>query len=150
MAYYQSGDGSVYQTQCGKWADSHIKLSEVEGKRAYIQTKAAELKQWIKPGQTVYTNVNHVSRSGMLRNISAYIVTDGRIACIDWYVSIVTGRSKAKDGSIKCHGCGMDMGFDLVYSLGHALWPNGTETPHGTRNGEPDTCGGYALKQSAL
>jgi hypothetical protein len=27
-----------------------------------------------------------------------------------------------------------------------ALWPNGTDTPHGTRNGEPDTNGGYALK----
>jgi hypothetical protein len=44
----------------------------------------------------------------------------------------------------------MDMGFDLVYSLGSALWPNGTDTPHGTRNGEPDSDGGYALKQSAL
>jgi hypothetical protein len=43
-------------------------------------------------------------------------------------------------------GCGMDMGFHLVYNLGATLWPKGTEKPHGTRNGEPDTSGGYALK----
>jgi hypothetical protein len=47
-------------------------------------------------------------------------------------------------------GCGMDMGFELVYQLGYALWPNGTPAPHGTRNGEPDTNGGYALRQRWL
>jgi hypothetical protein len=150
MAYFQTSNGSVYQTSQKQWNESDIRLTDTEGSRAYRQSTIDELKQWIKPGQTVYTNVQHVSRSGMLRNISVYIVKDDRIHCIDWYVSIVTGRSTAKDGSIKCHGCGMDMGFDLVYSLGRAMWPNGTETPHGTRNGEPDTCGGYALKQSAL
>jgi hypothetical protein len=51
----------------------------------------------------------------------------------------------ADDGGIKIGGCGMDMGFDLVYSLGATLWPNGTRKPHGTRNGEPDSAGGYAL-----
>ena len=51
---------------------------------------------------------------------------------------------------VKRGGCGMDMGFNLVYSLGNALWPNGTKKPHSTRNGEPDTNGGYALKHSWL
>lgn len=150
MAYYQANDGRVYQTTSKQWFTDDIRLTEKEGASLYKEQAKAELLEWLKPGQTVYTNVNHVSRSGMLRNISAYIVKDGSIHCIDWYVQIVTGRSTAKDGSIKCHGCGMDMGFDLVYSLGRALWPNGTETPHGTRNGAPDTDGGYALKQSAL
>ena len=51
-----------------------------------------------------------------------------------------------KTGGVKVAGCGMDMGFALVYNLGHTLWPKGTRKPHGTRNGEPDNCGGYALK----
>ena len=38
-----------------------------------------------------------------------------------------------------------DMAFDAVYSPGMAMWPQGTAKPHSTRNGEPDTCGGYAL-----
>jgi hypothetical protein len=150
MAYFQTSNGSVYQTSQKQWNTTDIRLTEPEGSRVYRQQAIDELKQYIKPGQTVYTNVNHVSRSGMLRNISVYIVKDNRIHCIDWHVSIVTGRSTAKDGSIKCNGCGMDMGFNLVYSLGRTMWPNGTETPHGTRNGEPDSDGGYALKQSAL
>ena len=48
-------------------------------------------------------------------------------------------------GGLKVHGCGMDMGFSIVYGLGCALWPNGTDKPHGTRNGEPDSAGGYAI-----
>ena len=38
----------------------------------------------------------------------------------------------------------MDMGFQAVYCLGLSLWPDGTPEPHSTRNGEPDTNGGYA------
>ena len=45
---------------------------------------------------------------------------------------------------------GMDMGFAVVYDLGLSLWPAGTPAPHGTRNGEPDANGGYALKHSWL
>lgn len=49
--------------------------------------------------------------------------------------------------AIKIGGCGMDMGFALVYELGMKLWPDGTPEPHGQRNGEPDSNGGYALRQ---
>jgi hypothetical protein len=47
-------------------------------------------------------------------------------------------------------GAGMDMGFELVYRLGQAMWPNGTPEPHGTRNGQPDSDGGYALEHKWL
>lgn len=51
---------------------------------------------------------------------------------------------------IKVGGCGMDMGFHVVYNLGYNLWPKGTKKPHGTRNGEPDRDGGYALNHKWL
>jgi hypothetical protein len=44
----------------------------------------------------------------------------------------------------------MDVCFAAVYNLGRTLWPNGTDKPHGTRNGTPDTDGGYALKNRSL
>ena len=60
------------------------------------------------------------------------------------------GDKRADDGGIKIGGCGMDMGFYLVYNLGYTLYPNGTPKQHGTRNGEPDFDGGYAFKQAWL
>ncbi len=55
-----------------------------------------------------------------------------------------------KQSGIRIRGCGMDMGFEIVYRLGNRLWPEGTPKPHGTRNGQPDCYGGYALKSSWL
>jgi hypothetical protein len=114
------------------------------------------LREAIKSGQTVYTVLRHVSASGMSRRIScmiAYLATDGtpEVRCIDHLVTAVTGfkLSRSKDG-ITVGGAGMDMGFHLVESLGYALWPDGTPEPHGTRNGEPDHSGGYALKHRWL
>lgn len=60
------------------------------------------------------------------------------------------GATWTDDDAIRVGGAGMDMGFHLVYSLGSALWPDGTKKPHGTRNGEPDRAGGYALKHQWL
>lgn len=55
------------------------------------------------------------------------------------------GARLSKGGDVIMGGAGMDMGFALVYSIGRAIWPNGTSKPHGRRNGEPDSDGGYAL-----
>lgn len=55
-----------------------------------------------------------------------------------------------RTGGAKICGCGMNMGFHFIYSLGASLWPNGTPKPHGRRNGAPDSDGGYALKYSSL
>ena len=102
----------------------------------------------LKPGDTVFTVLKHVSASGMSRSIQLKIVQDGDICDISWYAARVLGdKIDSKHGGIKIGGCGMDMGFALVYNLGAALWPQGTDKPHGTRNGEPDRDGGYALRQ---
>lgn len=187
---------------------------------------AAELKKLLKPGQTVYTVLRHVSSSGMSRVIDVvipYMRTDtlavdgddprvkigldayttdadnarrytrGRI--VDLTAKFVTIAYEASADSppvdetfprgavtvylktkaypavrsigwlaaqamdyawdrdrqgLKVGGCGMDMGFHVVYSLGQTVWPKGTKKPHSTRNGEPDRAGGYALKHQWL
>lgn len=104
----------------------------------------------LKPGDTVNTILKHVSRSGMMRHISTVICNDGEITDITWYVARAMDEKRADNGGIKQSGCGMDVGFNLIYNLGYTLWPNGTKEPHGTRNGAPDCNGGYALNQQWL
>lgn len=110
----------------------------------------------LKPGDTVYTSTCHVARSGMMRVINLYVplvADDGRpfIRRIDWLACKAAGlRYNQRHEGVEMGGCGMDTGFAAVYNLGSALWPAGTPSPHGTRNGEPDAAGGYALKQTWL
>lgn len=116
-----------------------------------------QLKEHMKPGDTIWTELKHVSRSGMTRYITVRLLKPhtytGECYPYDWtYVaSVALGWSfNDKHRAIKVGGCGMDMGFHLVYSLGQVLWPDGTPEPHGVRNGEPDSCGGYALNHRWL
>jgi hypothetical protein len=146
MTYYQSTtDGSVMNLGFNPGA-GHIKITIKEGERLQREAARASLLKKLKPGDTVHTILRHVSRSGMMRHISVVIGAED----ITWEVALVTGDKRADNGGIKMTGCGMDMGFALVYELGARLWPNGTAAPHGTRNGKPDCDGGYALKQRWL
>jgi hypothetical protein len=110
-----------------------------------------ELRAMLKPGDTIYTRLNHVSKSGMMRVIDLFVIRDNEPRRITWSACQATGTTyNDKHEGMRMDGCGMDMGFAAVYNLGSVLWPNGTPEPHGTRNGEPDTCGGYALKHRWL
>ena len=108
------------------------------------------LHKWLSPGDTVYTILRHVSRSGMQREIGIVIIKDGVDIHPNYAVSKALGMRQGNRDGIIVGGCGMDMGFHLIYCLGRAMWPNGTPEPHGKRNGELDSDGGYALKQRWL
>ena len=115
----------------------------------------ATLLNILKPDDTVYTDVKHVASSGMSRQIAVfvpYVDNEGkaRIKEITWLVSTALGIKVGSKYGLIMGGCGMDMCFSVVYRLGMALWPNGTPEPHGRRNGQPDSCGGYALKKEDL
>ena len=90
------------------------------------------LRAMLTPGQTVYTSLEHVSRSGMSRRISLYIVVDGSIQDITWQAAKAGAGKLHRDGGIVMGGCGMDMGFALVYNLGRTLYPNGVPCTGGT------------------
>lgn len=143
------------------------------GKKTEAQVKERQeaikrLLRTVEPGDSVYTLVRHVSKSGMQREISLVAIDrstivlpiDSRdgiaklgresISTIDYWAARALGYRIGKHGGIVVGGCGMDMGFHLVYSLGRTLWPDGTAKPHGRRNGQPDRDGGYALKHGWL
>lgn len=80
------------------------------------------LRAAMPPGSTVYTQLQHVSRSGMMRHISVRTSLEG---LHDWDVAAAVGYSLAPREGIKVSGAGMDMGFSLVYNLSRTLYPNG-------------------------
>jgi hypothetical protein len=91
----------------------------------------AQLREWIKPGDTVYTILDSVSRSGMSRQIRVvipYTREDGTIDHLHPNYSVAKAlglRQATKGDGIIMGGCGMDMGFALVYELSHALYGAG-------------------------
>lgn len=110
----------------------------------------------IKPGDTIQCILRSVSRSGMNRKIS--VIYNGEN--ISWHVSKLFGYKPAEKfghWAVNVSGCGMDMGFHIVYMIGRYLFPDGfipKEAGRYGRNGTPDTeldtDGGYALKHQWL
>lgn len=81
------------------------------------------LRELIKPGDTVYTILKHVSRSGMYRVIDLYVMIDNQPRRISNTAADLLGGYDYKHEGCKASGCGMDMGFHLVYNLSYALYP---------------------------
>ena len=123
-----------------------------QGKPMTAQQEAIErIREWVVPGQTVYTILRHRSASGMQRVIQLLIMEADGPRYLGFSAAKALGyRYDREHEGIVIRGCGMDMGFDLVYQLGSVLWPQGTPLTHSTRNGQPDNSGGYALKQRWL
>jgi hypothetical protein len=147
--FIETASGYVHETEVPEFYPNDKRLTKKEGKRRQKEQALETLRGMIKPSDRIYCTVRHVARSGMSRAIDFYIIQGDRMAELTGLIALALDYRMAKRG-LTVTGCGMDMGFAVVYSLGHALWPNGTLEPHGTRNGEPDTDGGYALKHEWL
>jgi predicted HAD superfamily phosphohydrolase len=78
------------------------------------------------PRKIAYTVTRKVSTSGMTRWISVKMIdSDGDLRDISYYVGAVLGWSITDvmgHRTVRVDGCGMDMGFHLVYSLSYALY----------------------------
>ena len=74
---------------------------------------------------TIYTVLRSVSASGMTRHISLKMAQGSNIYDITYLVAQALGeRVSDRNGynTIKVNGCGMDMGFHLVYNLSSVLF----------------------------
>ena len=61
------------------------------------------LRELLAPGDTVYTVLRHVSRSGTTRSVSLLVVSNGEIVCIDAEVASVIDRElDTNHGGVKC------------------------------------------------
>jgi hypothetical protein len=128
---------------------------------ADIQKDAREqLRAMFPPGSTATTLLRHVSASGMTRWISVVHNDED----VTWLVARALGTSTdRKYGGIKRQGCGMDMGFDLIYAMSRSLYAGGftcigdrcpaNDHSNGDRDYTPHghpTAGGYAVRHRWL
>jgi hypothetical protein len=119
-----------------------------------------ELRKILKPGDTVYTSLKHVSRSGMYRIIEVITIQNNQPIWLSQLVAkACRERYDTKSEGVGISGCGMDMGFALVYNLSHTLFPSGfdcikencpSNDHHNRENNDHHRDGGYALKQRWL
>jgi hypothetical protein len=74
---------------------------------------------------TVYTVLRSVSSSGMTRHISLKVAQGDDIYDITYLAAQALGdkvHDKHGFNTLKVNGCGMDMGFHIVYSLSSVLF----------------------------
>lgn len=98
-----------------------IKAKELDSDHS----KERLLKHYLKEGSTIYTLLRSVSSSGMTRHISLLVANGDEITDITYYAAGVLGESlyeRNGSRSIRVNGCGMDMGFHLVYNLSSVLF----------------------------
>jgi hypothetical protein len=103
------------------------------------------LKGYFKDTRTVYTILRSVSSSGMTRHISLVVAGVNDEGKADLYdITFLAAQAMGENLSernghrtIKVNGCGMDMGFHLVYNLSSVLY-------HGEERA------GYKIKQAWL
>jgi hypothetical protein len=75
------------------------------------------LRKYLDRESIVYTVLRHVSKSGMMREIDLYTIKDGGLIYLTGYAAVAMGDNRNKNtGAIRVPGCGMDMGFHLVYN----------------------------------
>ena len=113
-----------------------------EEENKVIENSKCRLLELAKINPTVYCVLNHVSTSGMTRRISFFMVeyyqNVPQITNISWYVAnILDYKRNSKDGGLTVSGCGMDMGFAVVYDLSSVLYGH-------------ENRGGYNLKSQWL
>ena len=84
------------------------------------------LRKHLPTGAKVLTVVTHVAASGMTRWIVPIITVDGAPEDVSWAVARAVGwKLGPNHDGVEVKGAGMNMCFHLVYTLSHALYPNG-------------------------
>ena len=146
-----------------------------DAKKQSVADAIDRLKTWIKPGDTVYTQLKHVSRSGTMRVIQVIKIecpnkveidngkTEPDVLYLGYNVAQAIGmRYDREREGVKIGGCGMDMGFAIVYDLSRVLFRDGFDCigegcpANDHRNGDRDytphrhSDPGYALRQRWL
>lgn len=91
------------------------------------QEAIERLRDILKPGDTVYTILKHKSRSGMQRKIDLYAIKPNcngvhEPRYLSGYAARALGWRLSDGRGIVVDGCGMDMGFHVVYELSGVLF----------------------------
>ena len=96
----------------------------MKSKRQSLEAEEAKktLREILPPGSTVLCILRSVSRSGMSREISFLTETHRDVTGL---FGIVGEYRRGNRDGLKVTGCGMDMGFAVVYDVSRRLYPDG-------------------------
>ena len=100
-------------------------MTQTRAQREHRETVITELREMVKRGDTVYTILRSVSRSGMTRYYDLFVMIDNEPVRITYKAAIALGWTYNAADALKVTGCGMDMGFHTVYSLSAVLFGYG-------------------------
>lgn len=115
-----------YCPECRKIHVKAIKKAKKTYTGAYGLPYAIKKLINAKPGTKIYVTCRYVSRSGMLRIVDAHLIDGDSIIQLS-----ILSKDKSfikydyERGGFKMGGCGMDMGFALVYDIGRHIHGNG-------------------------
>tara|TARA_Y100000593_G_scaffold42408_1_gene81261 strand:- start:228 stop:551 length:324 start_codon:yes stop_codon:yes gene_type:complete len=90
--------------------------------------------QWaidrMKKVKTLYTKLDHVSKSGLTRKITVLDIDGGEPSYWNYYIAKILNYKLDENGSLIVRGTGMDMGFDIVYKLSQVLHNDSYKIKH--------------------
>ena len=115
---------------------SNVKKADQRAAKKYLLDLLPECSQNLPYGKGevyVYTNLVHVSPSGMTRWIKPLVIVNDRPLNISYHVNhLLDYKPVEKNGTqcVRVGGCGMDMGFHLVYTLSSILFDDGYKIKH--------------------
>ncbi len=97
-----------------------------QAKKDLLKMFAGDIKKGKPP--VIYTTVKHVSQRGMMRHIDINYIKNNKPIKLNWYIQRLGLFKRAKNydsknaDSLRVSGCGMDMGFHVVYNLSSILY----------------------------
>jgi hypothetical protein len=126
MTYYLStSDNRVYDFNHQPSGDDWQQVSQAKGKALEKQQAIDSLKNIfaLMPPEkrVIYTVLRSVSKSGMSRVIDFYTIENDRPQYLSGLIKMALGYRMAKNGGLVVGGCGMDMGFHVVYTVSSVL-----------------------------
>ena len=131
--WYELAEGYWQEYHAGERRKRKRRRIEIMSKHTKDEQEQAltRLFALLQPGDTILTSLRHVSRSGMSRVIQLIAIKDNQLHYIGYNAAIVMGKKyDDKREGIVIGGCGMDMGFALVYDLSYRLFADGYRLHH--------------------
>jgi hypothetical protein len=137
MTYYLNTQYSrVYDFNHAPKGEEWQPVSQAKGKELEKQQAIDSLKNIFnlmpEDKRVIYCVLRSVSKSGMSRVIDFYTIENNRPQYLSGLIKMALGYRMAKNGGLVIGGCGMDMGFHVVYTVSSVVFG-------GTR-------GGYEIK----
>jgi hypothetical protein len=122
--YFQCGE-SVIKLDRDPMRSDYVQISKAKFMELNEKQSKTRLKKLIKRGDNITTLIRNVSTSGMSREIIVLIARGKEVKNISYDVSQLLDWKRGNNEGVIVSGCGMDMAFHLVYSLGSMLFNDG-------------------------